>query len=57
MDAIARIDDEVIGVNEFFRILKLTGHFASLVEQMCATARATCCSKAWTKRAEVDRRA
>lgn len=34
MNAIARIDDEVIGVDDFIRILKLTGQFASLVEQM-----------------------
>ncbi len=34
MNAIARIDDEVIGINDFIRILKLTGQFASLVEQM-----------------------
>lgn len=34
MNAIARIDDEVIGINDFVRILKLTGQFAGLVEQM-----------------------
>lgn len=34
MNAIARIDDEVIDVNDFLRILKLTGQFASLVEQV-----------------------
>ena len=34
MNAIARIDDEVIGINDFVRILKLSGQFASLVEQI-----------------------
>lgn len=34
MNAIARIDDEVIGINDFVRILKLTGQFASLLEQI-----------------------
>ena len=33
MNAIARVDDEVIGINDFVRILKLTGQFASLVER------------------------
>ncbi|HEY8101338.1 MAG TPA: peptidylprolyl isomerase [Burkholderiaceae bacterium] len=34
MTAIVRIDDEVIGVDDFVRILKLTGQFESLVEQL-----------------------
>jgi parvulin-like peptidyl-prolyl isomerase len=34
MNAIARIDDEVIGVEDFIRTLKLSGQFAGLVEQV-----------------------
>ncbi len=34
MAGIVRIDDEVIGTEEFIRILKLTGQFESLVEQL-----------------------
>lgn len=34
MTAIVRIDDEVIGIDEFIRTLKLTGQFESLVEQL-----------------------
>lgn len=34
MAAIVRIDDEVIGVEDFVRTLKLTGQFEGLVEQM-----------------------
>ena len=34
MNAIARIDDEVIGVDDFLRTLKLNGQFAGLVEQV-----------------------
>ncbi len=34
MTAIVRIDDEVIGVDDFVRILKLTGQFEGLVEQL-----------------------
>jgi parvulin-like peptidyl-prolyl isomerase len=33
MTAIVRIDDEVIGTEDFIRLLKLTGQFESLVEQ------------------------
>jgi peptidylprolyl isomerase len=34
MAGIVRIDDEVIGTEEFIRILKLTGQFESLIEQL-----------------------
>jgi peptidylprolyl isomerase len=34
MAAIVRLDDEVIGIEEFVRILKLTGQFQSLVDQL-----------------------
>jgi peptidylprolyl isomerase len=34
MKGIVRVDDEVIGIEEFIRILKLTGRFESLVEQV-----------------------
>lgn len=34
MKAIVRIDDEVVGIEEFVRILKLTGQFESLLEQL-----------------------
>lgn len=34
MTAIVRIDDEVVDVSEFIRLLKLTGQFESLIEQM-----------------------
>lgn len=34
MTPIVRIDDEVIGIQEFVRTLKLTGQFESLVEQL-----------------------
>ncbi len=34
MNAIARIDNEVIGIEDFVRTLKLTGQFFSLAEQM-----------------------
>jgi parvulin-like peptidyl-prolyl isomerase len=34
MTAIARIDDEVIGIDEFIRTLKLAGQFESLIEQL-----------------------
>lgn len=34
MTAIVRIDDEMIGVDEFVRVLKLTGQFEGLVEQL-----------------------
>ncbi|BDB24980.1 peptidylprolyl isomerase [Cupriavidus sp. P-10] len=34
MTGIVRIDDEVLGVEEFVRLLKLTGQFEGLVEQM-----------------------
>jgi peptidylprolyl isomerase len=34
MTAIVRIDDEVIGVEDFVRTLKLTGQFESLIEQL-----------------------
>jgi peptidylprolyl isomerase len=34
MTAIVRIDDEVIGTDDFVRTLKLTGQFDSLVEQL-----------------------
>lgn len=34
MRAIVRIDDEVVGVDDFVRILKLTGQFEGLVEQL-----------------------
>jgi parvulin-like peptidyl-prolyl isomerase len=34
MTAIVRIDDEAIGTDDFIRILKLTGQFESLVEQI-----------------------
>lgn len=34
MTGIVRIDDEVLGVDEFIRVLKLTGQFEGLVEQM-----------------------
>lgn len=34
MQAIVRIDDEVIGIEQFVRMWKLTGQFESLVEQL-----------------------
>lgn len=34
MTEIVRIDNEVIGVDEFVRVLKLTGQFDSLIEQL-----------------------
>ncbi|GAB3539813.1 hypothetical protein GCM10027343_07890 [Noviherbaspirillum agri] len=34
MSAIVRIDDEVINVEDFVKVLKLTGQFESLIEQM-----------------------
>ncbi len=34
MTAIVRIDNEIIGVDDFVRILKLTGQFESLIEQI-----------------------
>lgn len=34
MTAIVRIDDEVVEVGEFIRLLKLTGQFENLIEQM-----------------------
>jgi len=34
MTAIVRIDDEVVDVDEFIRLLKLTGQFESLIEQI-----------------------
>jgi len=34
MTGIVRIDDEMLGVDEFIRILKLTGQFEGLVEQI-----------------------
>lgn len=34
MAAIVRIDDEVIGVEDFVKVLKLTGQFEGLIEQM-----------------------
>lgn len=34
MTAIVRIDDEVIGTEDFVRILKLTGQFEGLIEQL-----------------------
>lgn len=34
MTAIVRIDDEVVDVGEFIRLLKLTGQFENLIEQM-----------------------
>ena len=34
MTAIVRIDDEVVDVGEFVRLLKLTGQFDSLIEQI-----------------------
>lgn len=34
MTAIVRIDDEVIGVDDFVRILKLSGQFEGLIEQL-----------------------
>lgn len=34
MTAIVRIDDEVIGIEDFVRTLKLTGQFESLLEQL-----------------------
>src|SRR5258705_2802130 len=34
MTAIVRIDDEVVEVAEFIRLLKLTGQFESLIEQL-----------------------
>src|SRR5690349_20718199 len=34
MTAIVRIDDEVVDVAEFIRLLKLTGKFESLIEQL-----------------------
>jgi parvulin-like peptidyl-prolyl isomerase len=34
MTAIVRIDDEVIGTDDFIRILKLTGQFEGLIEQL-----------------------
>ncbi len=34
MTAIVRIDDEIVGVDDFVRTLKLTGQFESLVEQL-----------------------
>ncbi len=33
MTAVVRIDDEVVGIEEFIRILKLTGQFETLLEQ------------------------
>jgi hypothetical protein len=34
MTAIVRIDEEVVDVAEFIRLLKLTGQFESLIEQL-----------------------
>ena len=34
MTAIVRIDDEVIGTDDFIRTLKLTGQFEGLIEQL-----------------------
>uniref|UniRef100_UPI0003826767 peptidylprolyl isomerase n=1 Tax=Cupriavidus sp. WS TaxID=1312922 RepID=UPI0003826767 len=34
MTAIVRVDDEIIGVEEFIRVLKLTGQFEGLIEQI-----------------------
>lgn len=34
MTEIVRIDDEVVCVGEFIRLLKLTGQFESLIEQI-----------------------
>ena len=34
MTAIVRIDDELVDVSEFVRLLKLTGQFDSLIEQI-----------------------
>ncbi|NEX62777.1 peptidylprolyl isomerase [Noviherbaspirillum galbum] len=34
MTAIVRIDDEVIGTDDFIKVLKLTGQFEGLIEQM-----------------------
>ena len=34
MTAIVRIDDEIVDVGEFIRLLKLTGQFEGLIEQM-----------------------
>src|ERR1700709_563276 len=34
MTAIVRIDDEVVDADEFIRVLKLTGQFEGLVEQL-----------------------
>ena len=34
MTAIVRIDDEVVDMAEFIRLLKLTGQFESLIEQI-----------------------
>jgi hypothetical protein len=34
MTAIVRIDDEVIGIEDFVRTLKLTGQFEGLIEQI-----------------------
>ncbi|WP_454721488.1 MULTISPECIES: peptidylprolyl isomerase [Cupriavidus] len=34
MTAIVRVDDEIIGVGEFIRVLKLTGQFEGLIEQI-----------------------
>ncbi|TCS35964.1 peptidylprolyl isomerase [Paucimonas lemoignei] len=34
MTAIVRIDDEVVGVEDFVKILKLTGQFQGLIEQL-----------------------
>jgi parvulin-like peptidyl-prolyl isomerase len=34
MTAIVRIDDEIIGTDDFIRILKLTGQFEGLIEQL-----------------------
>ena len=34
MTAIVRIDDEVVDVSEFIRLLKLTGQFDGLIEQL-----------------------
>ena len=44
MTAIVRIDDEVIGTEDFIRTLKLTGQFEGLIEQLVRdklTVRAT----------------
>ena len=34
MTAIVRIDDELVGVEDFVKILKLTGQFQGLIEQL-----------------------